>query len=267
MKSVDNPLTEARPPEVPLSAAPLIRVLVQIRFPVVASVDKQEFIGPFQEAIRKEYGILRREQSVGFVLGSAGPIPAPQSTIWRFKNETGTWRASLAPDFVALETTKYESQAELISRLKELLLATQEHIRPSVVDRIGVRYIDQIRDANAKDMRRLIRPEVAGVLNAAWASDAVQVLSENLFEVPPGTSRILARWGMIPPQATIDPAVMEPVDQRSWILDLDMFDARSQPFEAESLTAVAESFAARLYTVFRWAVTEEFLCRFGGQPK
>ena len=79
MKPVEDPLTETRPPEVPLTRAPLIRVLTQVRFPVVASVEKQEFIGPFQEAIRKEYGVLRREQSVGFSLGAAGATPAGQS--------------------------------------------------------------------------------------------------------------------------------------------------------------------------------------------
>ena len=264
MKPVEDPLTETRPPEVPLTRAPLIRVLTQVRFPVVASVEKQEFIGPFQEAIRKEYGVLRREQSVGFSLGAAGATPAGQSTIWRFSNESASWRASLASDFVALETTKYESQAELMDRLRRLLSATQEHIRPPSVDRIGVRYIDQVRGADVKDLGRLVRPEVAGVLNAAWASGAVQAVSENLFAVPSSSSRILARWGLIPPQATIDPAVMTPLEEASWILDLDMFEAESRPFETERLADVAESFAARLYTFFRWAVTEEFLRRYGG---
>ena len=54
MKS-NNPFAGPEPQEVYLPEAPLVKVLCQIRFPTIASIDKKEFIAPFQEAIRHNY--------------------------------------------------------------------------------------------------------------------------------------------------------------------------------------------------------------------
>ncbi|MGD8207441.1 MAG: TIGR04255 family protein, partial [Thiohalocapsa sp.] len=63
MTANETPLTGPPPAEVPLSDAPLVRVIAQVRFPLVASVEKGDFIAPFQEAIRAEYPVLRPEQN------------------------------------------------------------------------------------------------------------------------------------------------------------------------------------------------------------
>ena len=77
-------------------------------------------------------------------------------------------------------------------------------------------------------------------------------------------AQILARWGCLPSGATVDPAAVEPVTEKSWILDLDMFTTEPSPFQVDRVVARARGFAERIYTVFRWAVTDEFLVRYGG---
>jgi uncharacterized protein (TIGR04255 family) len=69
----------------------------------------------------------------------------------------------------------------------------------------------------------------------------------------------------MPPNATIDPAAIEPLDEPSWVLDIDMFSTAPLSFDVETLTGEARRYAERIYTVFRWAVTDVFLERFGGQ--
>jgi uncharacterized protein (TIGR04255 family) len=64
----------------------------------------------------------------------------------------------------------------------------------------------------------------------------------------------------------VDPAAIEPIDEPSWVLDLDMFDANPCPFDVAAALGRSRSFAERIYTVFRWAVTDRFLVRYGGQP-
>lgn len=102
-----NPLAAPVPQEVHLEAAPLVRVVAQVRFPLVASIERRDFIAPFQEAVRREYPTLRPEKSFGIVLGANGPVEtqAP-TTVWRFEDLSGDWRGTLAPSFVALETTR-----------------------------------------------------------------------------------------------------------------------------------------------------------------
>jgi hypothetical protein len=38
------------------------------------------------------------------------------------------------------------------------------------------------------------------------------------------------------------------------------------PFVVDRVVAEAERYAERVYTIFRWAVTNDFLVRYGGRP-
>lgn len=44
-----------------------------------------------------------------------------------------------------------------------------------------------------------------------------------------------------------------------------MFTAESRPFDVDRIVAEAQSFAERLYAMFRWAVTDDFLRLYGGE--
>lgn len=38
------------------------------------------------------------------------------------------------------------------------------------------------------------------------------------------------------------------------------------PFDVGRVIAEAKRYAERIYTIFRWAVTDEFLVRYAGKP-
>ena len=65
-----NPLVASPPSEIPLRNAPLVRVIAQVRFPLIASIDKRGFIAAFQEGLRDTYPVLRQETIQGLVVGS-----------------------------------------------------------------------------------------------------------------------------------------------------------------------------------------------------
>lgn len=264
MTSIVDPFVAALPAEVPLKDAPLVRVIAQFRFPEILSVEQRDFVAPFQEAIRRTYSVLRQEQTQGILLSPSGAAPAKPQIAWRFSDTEGFWRVSLTPEFLALETTKYVSRSDFFGRLKSLAEALDEHIEPGQLDRLGVRYIDRITGDAVDDIAKLVRPEVRGITGTIAATHAVHALSESMFELP--EARVLARWGCLPPGATVDPAAIEPENEKSWILDLDMFSAAPMPFIVEDVVAEAQRYAERIYTVFRWAVTDDFLVRYGGKP-
>lgn len=267
MTEIRNPLVDPAPKEIPLPRAPLARVIAQVRFPVVASVARQDFIGPFQEAIRAEYPVLRPEKGRAILAGLGGVITSEERTVWRFTEVEEGWRASLAPDFVAIETTKYTSRNDLLSRLDRLLQATQAHIGPKVIDRLGLRYIDRLDASALAEIPRLVRPEIVGVIGLNWGSGAEHSICESAFDLPDGSGRLQSKWGVLPSDKTIDPSAIEPLGERTWILDLDLFSERRRPFEAAPAAAQARTFAERIYTMFRWAVTPEFIRRYGGTPE
>lgn len=263
MTVAGNPFLAPPPAEVPLRHAPLVRVIAQLRFPEVLSVERREFVAPFQEAIRSAYPVLRQEQTQGFLLSPAGVASATPQSAWRFADTDGHWRVSLTPDFLALETTKYASRSDFLKRLSTVTAALNEHIAPAQIDRLGVRYIDRITGAAVDDIAKLVRAEVRGIAGTIAATHAAHAMSESLFELD--DDRLLARWGCLPPNVTLDLAAIEPAAEKSWILDLDMFSASAMSVDAEQIADRARRYTERIYTLFRWAVTDEFLARFGGK--
>ena len=264
MNTQTDPLTASLPAEVPLPNAPLVRVIAQVRFPPVLSIEKRDFVAPFQEAIRARYPILRAEQTRGVLLGAQGSVPMPPAVTWRFTGLDEKWRVSLATDFAAIETTAYESRSDLLARLEEVIRALEAHVAPKMVDRLGVRYIDRIKGAAVNNIGRLVRPEILGVAGTAAAQHASHALSEAVFSLPDQRSQMRARWGILPPNATVDPSAIEPIEEPSWILDLDIFSSESRPFESSAILSDARVYAERTYSFFRWVVTDEFLRFFGG---
>lgn len=259
-----NPLIAQQPQEVPLKEAPLVRVIAQVRFPPILSIEQRLFVASFQEAIREQYPILQPEQTQGLVFSPQGLMQTAPQTTWRFIDTEDNWRVSLAPDFMALETKAYSSRSDFLARLENLLTALNEHIKPKTIERFGIRYIDRLVGLASKDVSKLVRPEISGIVAASFGTHLKQTINESLFDVPGGEDRMIARWGLVPEGATFDPDAIEPIPEPSWILDLDMSLSKQRDFSVAILVDEAQRFTERIYTFFRWAVTEEFLRHFGG---
>ena len=260
-----NPLTAQPPEEVPLKDAPLIRVIAQVRFPPILSIEKKDFVGSFQEAIREKYPILQPEQTQTFVLGPQGVVQPTFQVTWRFIDTAGSWRVSLAPNFMALETTAYSSRRDFLERLEHLLIAFDKSFNPKIIERFGLRYIDRLIGPDLQNISSLVKPEMAGLMAAEFREYIHQTVNESLFVLPNRGEKIIARWGLIPGGATFDPDAIEPVAEASWILDIDMSLSKNREFCIEELISEGRCFAERIYTFFRWAVKDDFLRRFGGE--
>ena len=265
MNTENNPFAASLPAEVPLPNAPLVRVIAQVRFPSILSIEKRDFVAPFQELIRKSYPVLRAEQTRGVVLGPDGPAQILPTVTWRFISADEKWRVSLATDFLAIETTAYESRSDFLGRLDEVVRALESHVSPQTLDRLGVRYIDRITGSSVDAIDKLVRSEMLGVAGTAAGGHASLSISEALFDLPDHAAQMRARWGLLPAGSTVDPAAIEPIDERSWILDLDIFSTGTRPFESVGILSEARAFSERSYSFFRWAVTDEFLRQYGGE--
>lgn len=248
--------------EVPLANAPIERVIVQLRFPIILAIEQSQAIAPFQDAVRSAYPFLRREQGVQLEIGEGETSREPRTT-WRFHDQTESWRVSLGMDFVALETTSYVSRTDLVDRFHFVLEAVDETFSPGNMDRLGVRYIDRVK--GDMDLAGLFRPEVSGVIGTELRSATQYSVSEVRFGgegVPHGMS---ARWGLLPAGATFDPAAIAVRDEPTWVLDVDSYVQGPRELDAEDVASSVRTLAKDAYALFRWAVTDEFLRKFGGQ--
>jgi uncharacterized protein (TIGR04255 family) len=263
-KTPQMPLRGPSPPEVPLPHAPLVTVIAQVRFPTLLSVRNPDRIAPFQEVIRDQYPHLHQQNTIMVVSGeNAGSEPAAVIH-WRFADEAAgfKWRVSLSQDFIALETRAYESRRDFMERLEAILHALAETLVPTHMMRFGMRYIDQIKGESMARIEALLRKEVLGVAPCA-GSDVRQVITEFVSAAEPG--ELLARWGRLPASVTVDPNLLPPIAEDSWLIDLDVSRSEQVAFEAKGIVETARSAAERVYAVFRWMVTEEFLREYGGK--
>lgn len=255
-------------PEIALPQTPLIVVVVQIRFPAIASITRQDFIGPFQERIRSRYPVLRQVRELGLVVTPEQMAPMAAATpVWRFEDKEGHWRVSLAPEFVALDTSAYLSRADLLSRLGEVLQALRDEIRPATFDRLGVRYVDRVPlggPAGTAQLAELVRPEICGIATTELGSAGHRhSLCDAQFEV--GDAVLHGRWGVLPAGELLEPLHREPLTVPSWLLDLDMYTQRSQELDPQEVLDTTRSFAQTIYRFFRWAVTDKLLREAGGR--
>lgn len=268
MTALPPPLSGGPPAEVPLPHAPLVRVVAQVRFPTILTIRDPDRVAPLQEAIRGTYPALREDRVAQLVFTASDGPAAPaisQGLIWRFhdRDPDWRWRASLAVDYVALETRVYESRQDLLTRLHVIVSAVEKAFAPQEAQRLGVRYVDRLTGPAFGRAVEFLNPAVLGIAGSELGMAASQLLTQAVLTAEEG--QILARWGQMPGQATPDPDIA-PLAEPSWIIDLDMFSPSAQRFETEGLLTTATRFATRIYTVFRWMVNDEFLRHYGGQP-
>lgn len=265
MTHLPPPLSGGPPDEVPLPNAPLVMVVVQVRYPPILAIRIADRVAPFQEAIRATYPVLREDRVAQLVLGAPDAPGIGGALIWRFEDREPDWRwrVSLAVDFITLETRAYSNRQDFMSRFDAIISALQSAFKPQEVQRLGVRYVDQLTKSALDKLDDFFRPPVLGIAGSELRSAAQQILTHTILETEEG--QLLARWGTLPPQMTVDPAIPT-VDGPSWIIDLDIFTPSGQKFDPEALSATARRFAERAYTVFRWMVRDDFLRFYGGKP-
>lgn len=262
MVTIEDPLTDPAPPEVPLPHAPLVRVIAQVLFPEVLSITKPDFVASFQEALRPSYPALKQGQTQEIIFGPSGAISSKAESVWRFTDRSQCWTISLASNFLAIETTSYTSRSDFLERFRVALVALQDHINPGIISRLGIRYIDRIEGDDMSNIRSLVRDEVSGIAGLPTGDSATIAVSESHFQLPEGA--LICRWGQFAKNVTVDPSTIEAIDQPSWILDIDM--STTIPFElvVDEVVNRSQFFAERIYTFFRWAVSDAFLVRYGG---
>jgi uncharacterized protein (TIGR04255 family) len=252
--------------ELPLSDPPLEVALCQLKFPVIASILDPIRIAPFQDLLTNEYPSMHQETNTVVAVGPQGPITSEGSPMWRLKDAEGVWNVAIAPDFVALETSTYQSRDNFVDRWRVVIEAFGEIFEPASYERLGVRYVNRLRDdvVPKDEWKALIRDEVYGAL-AIPMPDEGQIsvcISQVLMSI--GPTQVQARWGLVPPNITVLPNV-EPTPAEGWLLDIDVYSAEVNPFEVDEVIDLTRSHSRHAYNFFRWAVEDDYLAKFGGR--
>jgi uncharacterized protein (TIGR04255 family) len=148
-----------------------------------------------------------------------------------------------------------------MANLGEVLRLFQTIFQPKSATRLGLRYIDQIKSPSLERIDDMLIPEVLGTAKS-FGSELQYIVTQMSVNASPGT--LLARWGKVPKGAPVDPTGVAQAEEDCWIIDLDLSETSEMQFDPEALIAKVRTYAERIYTVFRWMVTNEFLREYGG---
>ena len=140
------PLNPAWTPEVPLPRAPLARVIAQARFsPILAIRDPRQGRGIPGRTPRDLSESQRGSGSQHRATQRTSPEHS-QGLIWRLsdREKDPHWRVSLGVDFVALETSSYDSRDDFLGACVPSFPRSRRGSSPASANRFGLRYIDRL---------------------------------------------------------------------------------------------------------------------------
>ncbi len=260
--TLPKPLGGEAPPEAPLTRSPLARVLAQARFSSVLKIDSTEAVAPFQERLRRTYPLLEQVQAQRLQFDLSGGAPnLTTSKVWRFSDADQGLVLSLTSDMITLEARRYPGRAVFLERWTEALAEVAEIFAPGLALRSGVRYLNRLSDDALTRLPEWVRDSLIGVAHPELRAHVSQAISEASMKVEEG--QLLLRWGILPPNSTIDPSLLEPIPSASWILDIDVFTEAQKPFERDALAEEYQRLSERAYAIFRWVITDAGLEHFG----
>jgi len=241
----------------------------QVRYSPELKVANPLAVAPFQEAISDLFPVLSPSQNVSIhVEGEIGgaqtssqvSVGSFAQVAWRFSDNDDNWTLTLTPDSLTLESRTYERFPSYLARLESVLRALAKYVRPSIGTRIGLRYINEIRQDEV-DWASVIRPELLGPLALPqFAHTAQQAIQQILLRGEEGVV-ININHGLLTGNVVNPRPAAQPETGPFYLLDIDVF-RDFKPGEllvrAAPVRRHVEGFHSLISQVFRWAITETY---------
>jgi uncharacterized protein (TIGR04255 family) len=197
----------------------------------------------------------------------------PGQKQWRFMSVDGAWAVVIGQTAVTLEARSYTDAAEYFERFSEVLDVLKAHVRPSLVERLGLRYVNEFRQPqcdSAQSWHGLIDSGFLGPLDGELGKRfrVTRTIQDITLEKGPN-ELVSLKHGFIPDGTTVtsvpSPEAKAPVSGPFYLLDIDHFSIRRQPFEIDVMMDALEKFHAVIYDLFRLAITPDLYERLEPQ--
>ena len=174
---------------------------------------------------------------------------------WQLHAGDGTGHITLLPGAVVLQTSRYERWSVTLKPVLEALVAvTEEHLAPSVIDRIGLRYIDRFVDPSARTpaaWQGRVHPELLAAACHPVFGSHVRAAQQQVELTLGQAQGALLRHGPF-----VDAAAGDAV---SYLVDIDVFDAESIRFQGAEVVRRAEVLNRTAASLFQATLTPEYL--------
>lgn len=262
-----RPFTGDDARQVRLAKSPIRLVLCQVAWPELV-----DFPDDFSEAARifgrgiERYPVFEEHSQNNVILTPSGPVRGEEEKFYQWRSADNQWSVVLGRRFLSFYRTSYTSYSDFSARLEKVLIRLQEVLNVSVLERVGLRHVNQVVDPRLfEDLSGYIDEKVLGLSISQFATDLAQIeSSQNQIVVTVNEAVMQARSGILPPQQTVDPAI-PPHTDKSWVLDIDSNVSHQEPFDIAKTLDAAGDLADINYDFFKFAMKDKFFKTFGGE--
>jgi uncharacterized protein (TIGR04255 family) len=253
--------------------APLQLVAAEVRYPYAPRLRQIEVLDALQIDLEELLPIRRTMQQLSLELDSSSVVNKKNEEVFRLFNRTSTASAAITPIAVTVETTGYTEFGEFGELVRGVLAAVADRKAVVAVERIGLRYIDEVR--------------VPAEINSArdwegWLSDDITAVSrispdnpttyQGAIEVTTGQDqKLVFRFAALDGAGVV---LNEPLRRRNdptpgpfFVIDIDSFWAPGSPenyveFDVDFIGETLASLHAPTGTVFQAALTDKLRTLF-----
>jgi uncharacterized protein (TIGR04255 family) len=242
-------------PKHSLSHSPLERVLCQLRWRPLSIFDKEAVASKFAQLIGGEYPYHERANELQVVITPMGVQQQAGEVVHRYLSGERDWAVSLGDQFLAVETTSYVGHEDFFAKTAGLAAALRSVVAIPRLARLGYRYTNRIKGSD--DLAALdeyFNQEILGLVCGTRRLDIQQSVSETLLNGE--SAALMVRSVLLPAGAGVAPD-LQPIDETSWVLDLDSFEDATEagiPFDQVSVElSKLHDQASSLF----WSLTKE----------
>lgn len=234
------------------AAAPLVEVICQVRFPKLLALESGLPVS-FQDAVASEYPILETRSAItmpfpGVLDRDELPL-ALRGSAYDFFDETRETKITLASDFIAVTTARYQKWEDFRARIRKALEVLLDAYEVRLILRSGLRYQNVIRPASlglegvpASD---LLIAELLGP--ASTMGDKLREhQSTTIFDLDNGSA---ANLGVA---ITSEGEPKQPV----YVVDCDVFNDNQIKADLDGTLELLESLHGHASHLFRWCIRE-----------
>jgi uncharacterized protein (TIGR04255 family) len=244
-----------------LAKAPLEVAVIEVRFTAaiteISPTDAAVLRDDLAKGTGTDYPSIQPafQQQVQFDFGVQGVSRvSEQSKGWQIASADGTRRVTLMPDVLIMQISEYERwSTSMKAPLGILLESLQRMVEPSLVHRIGLRYIDRFQDSSCDSVSswqgKIDDALLGPVLNKIFgdmvcgAQQQIEIRLDNHHGA-------LLRHG---------PVCDEASKSVKYLLDTDVFRHSTFEFETGEVLTSASRLNRTALSLFQAAMTDDYL--------
>jgi uncharacterized protein (TIGR04255 family) len=226
---------------------------------VIARVDYQPILilkekepAEFQELIREEYPRFSKIQELQISIPpDESSVSAQKPVIWRFSDKEQKDEISLSFKFFAFKTVGYINFKDFFQKLSKTYNHFTETYKPTIVSRIGLRYINEIRisDGNPFEWKYLINEKLFSVLHAFPDLQVNVSRSMHQLHFNKEDFKIVFQFGIF------NSEYPNTITKKEFILDYDCIS--EEEHEPNSILDKFKRFNEEVYDLFEKSIDEK----------